>query len=60
MNSSEIYLKLTEVFRDVFDDETISLSAATTADDVDGWDSLNHIRLMLAVQKSLRVEIFSP
>jgi acyl carrier protein len=52
---TDIYHKLTEVFRDVFDDDGLCLCDQTTADDVDGWDSLNHIRLMLAIQKTFGV-----
>lgn len=46
----EIYAALTAVFREVFDDESIQLSPQTTADDVEGWDSLSHINLMIAVE----------
>lgn len=41
---------LTEVFRQVFDDPDIVLSPETTADDIEGWDSLSHINLMIAVE----------
>ncbi len=56
MESSEIYRTLTPIFQDVFDDETLALGPALSADDVDGWDSLNHIRLMLSVQKAFGVK----
>ena len=46
----EIYERLNEVFRDFFDDEDIELDEETTADDIDDWDSLNHITLMAAVE----------
>ncbi len=44
--------KLQEVFRDVFDDDEIELSAQTTADDIDAWDSLTHVQLIVAVEKA--------
>jgi acyl carrier protein len=50
---------LTAVFRDVFDDDELVLRPDLTADDVDGWDSLAHIRLILSVQKKFGVK-FSP
>ena len=50
MTTDAILEKLTPVFCDVFDDETIALSFATTAADVPGWDSLVHIRLIAAVE----------
>ena len=46
----EIYERLNAVFRDFFDDEDIELDEETTADDIDDWDSLNHITLMAAVE----------
>ena len=46
----EIYERLNTVFRDFFDDEDIELDDETTADDIDDWDSLNHITLMAAVE----------
>ncbi|HKX43776.1 MAG TPA: acyl carrier protein [Burkholderiaceae bacterium] len=46
-----LYPQLTTIFRDVFDDDTIVVTPELTADDVDEWDSLSHIRLVLAVEK---------
>jgi len=40
----------------VFDDESIVVTARLTADEVEEWDSLNHIRLMLAVQKAFKIK----
>lgn len=50
MERSEIFERLNSVFRDVFDDETITVNDATTAADIDGWDSLTHITLISAVE----------
>jgi acyl carrier protein len=47
---------LTEVFRDVFDDEGIVVERELTASQVAGWDSLTHIRLMLSVERKFRVK----
>ncbi|MDC8758294.1 acyl carrier protein [Janthinobacterium fluminis] len=47
---------LTELFRDVFDDDAIVLTAATTADDVPAWDSLNHISLLVAAEMRFGVK----
>lgn len=47
---------LTSIFRDLFDDEQILLAPETNADDIDEWDSLNHIRLMIEVQKAFGVK----
>ena len=53
---AQITKRLNEIFRDVLDDEEINLVAATTAEDVDGWDSLAHIRLMIATQAAFGVK----
>ena len=55
MNREEVNAKLTEVFRDVFDDEEIVLSDSTTADDIEAWDSLEHISLIAAVEKAFKM-----
>ena len=49
MSREEIYARLNAVFRDVFDDETLTVSDTTTADDIDDWDSLMNITLIAAV-----------
>jgi acyl carrier protein len=41
----------------VFDDDTIEVTPTLTAKDVDGWDSLNHIRLILTVEKAFNVKV---
>jgi acyl carrier protein len=56
MDQAQVYSKLTTVFREVFDEDDLHLKPETTADDVDGWDSLTHIRLVLAVSKSFGVK----
>jgi acyl carrier protein len=56
MEKIQVYSKLTAVFRDVFDEDELNLTPQTTADDVDGWDSLAHIRLVLAVSKAFGVK----
>ena len=50
MNEKQIYDRLNEVFRDVFDDDDITVNADTTADDIDDWDSIEHINLVGAVE----------
>ena len=50
MTKKEIFEKLNEIFRDVFDDESITVTSETTAADIDDWDSLSHISLLSAVE----------
>ncbi len=56
MNEPEIYAKLAEIFQDVFDEDSIQLAPELSAKDVDGWDSLTHIRLILTVEKAFKVK----
>ncbi len=53
----DIYARLSSVFHDVFDDDSIVVSPELTAADVPEWDSLSHIRLMLTVQKTFDIKI---
>ncbi len=56
MDSKVIYQRLNKVFRDVFDDDDITVNDKTTANDIEDWDSLEHITLMAAVQKEFKVK----
>ena len=56
MDEAQIYARLTEIFQDVFDDDSIKVAPELTAKDVDGWDSLNHIRLILTVEKAFKIK----
>ena len=53
---NDVYGRLTAIFHDVFDDDSIALTPALTAPDVPEWDSLSHIRLVLAVQKAFKIK----
>jgi acyl carrier protein len=56
LETNEISERLTEVFRDVFDDDSIEISPDMSAKDVDGWDSLSHIRLILTIEKTFKIK----
>ena len=55
MESNEIYRHLTSVFHEVFDDEDIIARPELTASDVEEWDSLMHIRLILSVERAFQI-----
>jgi acyl carrier protein len=59
MNDDRICIKsqLQSIFRDFFDDNSITISEATTAQDVDGWDSLTNVNLMFAVEKTFKITL---
>lgn len=50
MKRNEIHAKVTDIFRDVFDDDTIEITDNTTANDIEDWDSLTHITLISEVE----------
>lgn len=54
--ANNINERLNEVFRNVFDDEDITVDRDTTADDIEDWDSLEHIRLIAAVEREFGVK----
>ena len=56
MTRNEIFERLNAVFRDVFDDEDITVADATNADDIEDWDSLSHINLVVAVEKEFGIK----
>jgi acyl carrier protein len=56
MTADEVLMKLTAIFRDVFDDDRIALAPAMTARDVDGWDSVANIRLMVTIEDEFRIK----
>jgi acyl carrier protein len=44
--------RLVPIFQDVLDDDGLAIDTTTTAQDVDGWDSLAHIRLVVSIEKA--------
>ena len=57
MNQLNSLEKIQSIMRDVFDDESIVLTNETTADDIDQWDSMNHVRLIDAVEQDLGIQL---
>lgn len=57
MTREEAFERLNKVFQEVFDDETIVLHDETTADDIDEWDSFEHINLVVAVEEEFSFKI---
>ena len=50
-----IFRQLNLVFQDVFDDDRVEVNTTTTAEDIDGWNSLAHIRLMVSIEKAFKL-----
>ena len=56
MQTAHVYSQLTEIFHDVFDDDNIVLTPETTAADVDGWDSVGHLNLIVAIEARMKMK----
>ncbi|MBE6148892.1 MAG: acyl carrier protein [Firmicutes bacterium] len=52
----EIYERVNKVFCDVFDDNSIKVDAQTTSEDIEDWDSLEHINLIVAIENEFGVK----
>ena len=59
MDRSEILKQVNQVFIDVLRNKDIVLTDGTTANDIDEWDSLHHIQLVVAVEKQFRIRFAS-
>lgn len=60
MERNELLTQLEDVFRNILDTEnTVNLTDKTTANDVDGWDSLTHIHLVVAIEKNFKIKFTS-
>ena len=56
MDTAQIYTRLTGIFQDVFDEDSIKVTPELSAKEVDGWDSLTHIRLILTVERAFKIK----
>lgn len=50
MVREEVYLRLNNIFKEVFDDQSIEVNDSTTSNDIEDWDSLEHINLIVAIE----------
>jgi acyl carrier protein len=56
MNRVEVLIKVQDIFRDVFDDPNLVINDLTDSNDIGDWDSLNHINLIMAVEKQFKIK----
>lgn len=56
MTEADVLQALEPLFQDVFDDDDLTLTADTTARDVEGWDSLAHVSLIVAAEQRFGVK----
>lgn len=59
MEQTDFLAKVQDIFRDVLDNEELVLNNETTADDIEEWDSLSHIQLIVAIEKTLKIKFTS-
>ena len=59
MERNDILKRVEEIFREELDQEDLVLRDETTADDVDGWDSLSHVQLVAAMEEAFGIEFKS-
>ena len=57
MTRDEVFRGIQEIFRDVFDEDTLMISDKTSSDDIEDWDSLNHILLLSSIQDEFKITI---
>jgi len=55
MTREEIFNGVQDIFRDIFDEDDLVLQDSTNADDIEEWDSLNHINLVSAIEKEFKI-----
>ena len=55
MTREEILHEISKVFADTLDEDSVALSENSKADDVEGWDSLTHVQLVVAVEKKFKI-----
>ena len=59
MDRNEVLSQVQDIFRDILDEDSITLTEEKTANDVDGWDSLTHIQLIVAIEKHFKIKYTS-
>ena len=56
MSREEVFERVTDIFRDVFDDDELVISDSTNSEDIEDWDSLEHIKLIVGMEKEFKVK----
>ena len=56
MTREELFEKITEIFREEFDDDTLVIVDETNAEDIEDWDSLAHVELVMSMEKEFNMK----
>jgi len=55
MTREEVLNTVQEIFRDIFDDQSLLIENSTTSEDIEDWDSMNHLSLVSAIEKKFSI-----
>ncbi len=55
MTREEVLSSVQDIFRDIFDDQLLEITDATSAEDIEDWDSMNHLNLVSAIEKKFSI-----
>jgi len=56
MTREELFKEINDIFRDVFDDDSLVITDETNSEDIEDWDSLEHINLVVAMEKRFNMK----
>ena len=56
MTRNEVFSGIQDIFRDIFDADDLVISNTTNSDEIEDWDSLNHINLVSAIEKKFKIK----
>ena len=56
MTKETVFLRVTDIFRDIFDDDALEIKETTSSIDIEDWDSLNHINLIVAIESDFKIK----
>jgi acyl carrier protein len=59
MDEAQIYARLAEIVAEVFDQDVVPLTSDLRVEDMDGWDSLSHVRFILTIEKSFKIKFLT-
>jgi len=56
MTREEVFNSVQDIFRDIFDEDNLIIRNSTNSDEIEDWDSLNHINLVSAIEKEFKIK----
>jgi acyl carrier protein len=59
MNQEQVLRVVTDIMREYFDDDDLTLKMETTADDIPAWDSMNHVNIIIGLEQRLKIRFMT-